>query len=364
MLGDARPHVTDLLPNGVVIFCVRSDVGIPSRPAARRSHPDRWLLSAGSAGSAGRRGPASLRDLVTNPLETNIETKIDIGARANQIGLGTNAALAVMKFAIGFIAASEALTADGFNSAGDVLATGAVYLGYCYARMPADDDHHYGHGNAESLAGLFVGAMLLATGVFIAIDGVLILLLYGKSEAPGVLALYAAGVTMVVKEALFRYTIRVANQLNSPALAASARDHRADVVAGTTVFVGVLAARIGMPILDPVAALVVGAYIAYTAAQPIRANLGILMDRAPPGVADDARRVALAQPGVRTVDAVRVHPLGPYYVVEIEIAADAELSLHDAHELAHRVSDTVIRDVDHVDRVNVHVNPDDCVRSR
>ena len=278
------------------------------------------------------------------------------GIRANVIGLGTNTGLAIAKLVVGFLAASEALTADGFNSAGDIVATAVGFAGYAYARRPPDDDHHYGHGNAESVAGLMIGGILLATGAFIAISGVLALV-DGKIDTPGEGAIWVAGITAIIKEWLYRYTVRVGKQLNSPSLLASACDHRADVLIAITVLAAVLAARLGVPALDPIAAVVIGLYIVWFSIAPIRSNVGILMDEAPSGVREEVERIAVADAAVERVDQTRVHPLGSYYVVDLEISVDGALSLHQAHDIAHRVGDSVQAQVPNVTDVKVHVNP-------
>lgn len=280
----------------------------------------------------------------------------DPGQRANFIGLGTNALLAVGKLTVGLTAGSDALIADGFNSAGDVLATAIGAIGYRLGRVPPDHNHPYGHGNAETVAGLVIGAMLLGTGAFIALNGVLALL-RGKTEAPGVAAVWAAGVTALVKEVLYRYTHRVGARLNSPALLASARDHRSDVLSAVAVAGGVLAARLGLPWLDPLAAVIIGLAIVGLAVQPLRHNFGVLMDESNPELGEQVRALASAQAGVLGVEQVRVHTLGSYHIVDFEICADAGLSLREAHELAHQVGDAVRAGLDHVQEVRVHVNP-------
>lgn len=281
----------------------------------------------------------------------------DPGLLAHSIGLAVNLLLTIAKFVVGWIAASAALTADGFNSAGDIFATAVGFVGYSYARKPPDEDHHYGHGNAESVAGLIIGAMLAATGVFIAIEGVLALI-SGRAGAPGVLALWVAAITVVSKELLYRYVRRVGTRLRSQSLLASARDHRGDVLVGITVFVGVFAARLGVPALDPIAACGIGLYITWFAIEPIRTNVGILMDQSPPEMRDAIRGVVIADEGVRQVDRIRVHPVGTDFVVDLVIYVDARLSLRDAHEIAHRVEDSIAERVPHVVHVNVHVNPE------
>lgn len=280
----------------------------------------------------------------------------DPGSRANAVGLLANALLALAKFTLGTLAGSAAVVADGFNSAGDILATAIGWAGYRAAQRPPDENHHYGHGKFESAAGLSIGSILLATGVFVCIEGVRALV-SGPSEAPELLAVWVAVGTAVVKELLYRYTSAVGRRLNAPSLLASARDHRADVFIAATVVAGVVGARFGWPWLDPAAAAFIGVYIAWMAYAPIRENLGVLMDEAPPELVEEVGRVARAVAGVREVDTVRVHPLGSHYYVDLEIYVEGELSLHEAHAVAHAVQDSVASEVPHVRDVTVHVNP-------
>ena len=267
-----------------------------------------------------------------------------------------NVGLAAVKIAVGVAAGSQVLIADGVNSAGDVVATAIGWVGFTVGRRPPDVDHPYGHGAFEAAAGLAIGAGLVSTGVYVAVDG-LRALVAGPAEAPGAVVLAVAVGTAVVKEALYRYTTREAERLNSPALRASARDHRADVGLAGGVFVAVVGARAGWPWLDPVAAVGLGAWIGGMGLRPLRDNAGVLLDEAPPGVAEAAQRVAGDVEGVRRVDRVRVHALGTGHVVAIDVSADAEWTLHRAHALAHAVSEAVVAEVPHVTEAIVHVNP-------
>lgn len=282
----------------------------------------------------------------------------DPGARANAIGLIANVLLALAKFTLGTLAGSTAVVADGFNSAGDIFATAIGWAGYRYAQRPPDANHPFGHGNFESIAGLAVGAILLVTGVFVSVEGFRGLFA-GPSEPPEVLALWVALGTAAVKELLYRYASRVGRRLNAPSLLASARDHRADVFVAITVVAGVLGARWGWPWLDPAAAAVVGAYIAWMAWEPVRHNLGVLLDEAPPDVVAAVTTSAGEVQGVHDVANVRVHPLGSHYYVDLEIAVDGELSVREGHELAHAVERRILDEVAHVRDVTVHVNPAD-----
>ena len=283
-------------------------------------------------------------------------SQAEAGLRANLVGVTVNVGLAVAKLVVGVWMGSQALVADGYNSAGDVVATAIAAGAYRFAMQPADENHPYGHGNAESLAGLVIGVLLFATGVYITLSGV-VALGRGVAEAPGFWALPVAAATIVVKELLYRYTIAVGRRLNSPSLKASARDHRADVASAAAVVAGVAGARMGFPWLDPVAAMLIGVWIAWMAVEPIRENLGVLMDESDPAQAERIRLLAREIEEVREVSQVRVHPLGGTLRVDLEIHVDGSLSLFRAHELAHAVEEHVMAREEHVVDVSVHVNP-------
>ena len=244
--------------------------------------------------------------------------------RAHAVALVANVGLAAVKIAVGVAAGSQVLIADGVNSAGDVVATAIGWVGFTVGRRPPDVDHPYGHGAFEAAAGLAIGAGLVSTGVYVAVDG-LRALVAGPAEAPGAVVLaVAVGTALALSRRHWisskaRYTTREAERLNSPALRASARDHRADVGLAGGVFVAVVGARAGWPWLAPVAAVGLGAWIGGMGLRPLRDNAGVLLDEAPPGVAEAAQRVAGDVEGVRRVDRVRVHALGTGHVVAIDV---------------------------------------------
>jgi len=275
---------------------------------------------------------------------------------AHAAGLLANIGLAVAKLIVGVAVGSQVLVADGMNSTGDVLATGIGWLGFTLGRRPADDGHPYGHGAFEAAAGLVIGAVLLLTGVLVSVEG-LLALTAGAHQAPGSAAVGVAVVTAIVKEALYRYTIHEAERLHSPALRASARDHRADVGLALTVGAAVLGARWGAPWIDPLAAVLVGLWIVWMSWEPLRTNLGVLLDESPPGVADEVATVAASVEGVIEVVRVRVHTLGPTHSADVEIAVDGGWTVTAAHDVAHAVEDAVVEALGAVTEVRVHVQP-------
>jgi cation diffusion facilitator family transporter len=273
------------------------------------------------------------------------------------IALLTNIGLALLKFIVGTIAGSRALIADAFNSAGDVIATFVAWLAFRYGLKPPDDDHHYGHQNAEAMAGLLLGGMLIATGAFICIDGVIGIADQKDLQAPGALAIYAAIATGITKQILYVVSIREGRRGNSPTLLASARDHRADVVSSLVALLGILVARAGYPAFDAIAGIVIGLYILYLSFEPLRDNTGILMQAAPPELAIRAEQIAAGVEGIRAVDQVRVQPIGGSYRMDMSVHVDGQMTVAAAHHVAHRAEDAIRAVLDNVTEVHIHIEP-------
>lgn len=273
------------------------------------------------------------------------------------IALLINIGLAVMKFTVGMVAGSRALIADAFNSAGDVLATFVAWIAFRIGQAPPDDDHHYGHENAESLAGLVVGVMLCATGLFICLEGVRAWFEPGHGTVPETMALWAALLTAVIKEGLYRVSLRVGQATHSPTLLASARDHRADVVTSIVAAIGIGLARAGYPGFDDAAGGVIGVYIFWLGFLPTRTNLRVLMAGAPPEIGALATWHAARAEGVRAVERVQVLPMGGRYQVDIVIHVDAHLTVDAAHAIAHGAEDAIRAAMTNITAVRVHVEP-------
>ncbi len=279
--------------------------------------------------------------------------------RVTLVGLGANALLCVLKLVIGFAAHSSGLISDAVNSASDVLNTLIAMIGVRIGNKQADADHPYGHARFECVASLLLAFLVFATGVGIGWNGVKDIISGGKGlEVPGLPALIAALVVCTSKELLYWYTIRAAKKLDSLALKASAWDHRSDVFAALGVFAGILGARLGLPILDAVAGVVISILILRVAVNIFIEAVNQTVDRAcEPELEGRFRTAALSQGGVRRIDELRSRRVGPGVYVDMEIAADGNLSLRDAHDIAERVHDAVEACEPGIRHCMVHVNP-------
>jgi len=286
-------------------------------------------------------------------------TKVDFfdSKTCTLVGLVTNAALAIFKLLAGIFGFSYAMIADAIHSFSDCFATATCYVGIRIGERPADESHPYGHANAETIAAFLVALTILATGIFVAVEAVQ--LIFEKDfETPAVIALVAAVMSIVIKEGMFRYTLKVGERNNSPAVIASAWDHRSDAYSSVAVLLGILGARLGFHYLDPVAGLAVSALIIKMSVSLLRSNVGILMDESPePALMDEIKAAALEVKGTRAVDSLKVHRRGSAITIDIEVAVDSKLTVEQGHRVAAGVRSRLLNEIEHVQDVMVHVNP-------
>ena len=288
-----------------------------------------------------------------NPRE---HEQVAVGVSAVTIFI--NVALSVFKFAAGILARSGAMVSDAVHSASDVLATLIVILGVKLAGRAADADHPYGHERLECVAALVLGIILGATGVGIGWSGIQKILGGEDLTSPGTLALAAAVVSIVVKEAMFWYTRAAARRIDSSALMAEAWHHRSDALSSVGSFAGILGARLGWPVLDPIASVVICLFILKAAWDILSDALERMTDHAcAPELAEEMETSVLSQPGVLGVDALNTRLFGDRIYVDVEIQADGELTLNETHATAQAVHDALEEGFPQIKHCMVHVNP-------
>lgn len=286
--------------------------------------------------------------------------------KAAWLGIVGNLALAGLKGAIGFISGSKALMADAVASASDVAGSFAVLVGIKAAKRPADDDHPYGHGKAETIAAIVVSVLMIIVGFEIgrsAFDT----LRSGVTEPPGMIALVALGISIAVKEILFRYNYHLGKKLSSQALIANAWDHRTDVFSSLAAAVGVGGALLGryleqpkLYLLDPAAGLFVSVLVLRMGYKMIKESVHNTMDHVL-HEEDAAELVQAVQriKGVITVDGLRAREHGHYVIVDVKISVNPRISVSEGHEIAKTVKQHLMKRFTHVADVLVHVNPYD-----
>lgn len=279
------------------------------------------------------------------------------GERSLRVSFLANVLLVAGKLTGGIVGSSQALIADGFNSMLDVVAGAIALVGYRVSNKPPDEDHHYGHANAETVAALIVGLLIIATGSIIVREAIGTIW-EGTAERPALWTVFVAVAVIALKFGLYLYTRAVAKSEKSLVVAATATDHLSDVIATTGVLIGVIGAQLGYPVLDPIAAFWVAAVILYHAFRIVRDNTFVLLGGAPSQETIDAITKTLrAVPGVMGLHRTKVRTAGRRLLVDTEILVDGSLSVEDAHDIANRAGDSVMSEHTTVEDVIVHVEP-------
>ena len=284
-------------------------------------------------------------------------------ARARRVAFVTiiaNVLLAGFKLIAGIAAHSSAMISDAVHSASDVFSTIIVLIGLRISGKAADKEHPYGHERFECAASMILAFILFATGILIGWKGIenIISGSYVLQMAPGVLALVAAVVSIVVKEAMYWYTWLTAKKINSTALKADAWHHRSDALSSIGALAGIVGARMGLPILDSIASIVICLFILKVAVDIFIEALNKTVDRAcDEKCVEHIVRTVLEQPGVKALDNIKTRQFGSAIYTDIEIAVDPQLRLVDAHAIAESVHGAVEKSTPNLKHCMVHVNP-------
>ncbi|WP_297498042.1 cation diffusion facilitator family transporter [Thermococcus sp.] len=266
-----------------------------------------------------------------------------------------NVLLALLKLTVGFLYSSIALISDGVHSLSDVVTSVAGYFGLRVASRPPDKDHPFGHSRFEPLVAFLIGEALLVVAYEIGRDSVQRLLV-GEAIAVNSVMLGVTVLSIIAKEAMFRYSIHIGRRLNSQILIADAYHHRSDSLSSLAVLVGLSAQRFGFQYGDALAGLVVVAFLVKVSIEIIRENVGYLTGRAPPfEVCEEIKRRALSLQNVLGVHDLRAHYVGSRLHVELHIEVSPDLSLKEAHDVSEEVKER-IEEIPEVDRVFVHVD--------
>ncbi|MBR5343020.1 MAG: cation transporter [Oscillospiraceae bacterium] len=279
--------------------------------------------------------------------------------RVSLVSIAGNALLSLFKLLAGIFAHSGAMISDAVHSASDVLSSIIVIVGVRLAGREADKEHPYGHERYECVAAIVLAVILLVTGLFIGHSAIeKITGEAGETETPGLLALIAAAVSIVCKELMFWYTRFHAKRIDSGALMAEAWHHRSDALSSVGALIGIAGARMGYPVLDPVASLVICFFIAKAAFDIFRDATAKMVDHSCSEQTEQALRdCALAQEGVLGVDLLQTRVFGSRIYVDIEICADGGITLAASHEIAERVHAAIEQSFPKVKHIMVHVNP-------
>lgn len=279
-------------------------------------------------------------------------------------GGAVNVLLLVFKFVAGILGHSAAMVADAIHSLSDFVTDIIVLVFVHISGKPKDKSHDYGHGKYETLAMTFIALVLLAVAGGIVYEGMVKIVFWtkgGQLEAPGMLALGAALVSIVMKEGIFHYTMKKSREQDSPALEANAWHHRSDALSSIGTAIGIGGAIfLGQrwTVLDPLASAIVGLFIANVSVRLLRGGIGDLMEQSlPDDVEQEILRVASSVPDVVEPHDLRTRRIGNHYAIELHILMDGNIPLCQAHDKASEVEELLRGKYGEDTHVVVHVEP-------
>jgi cation diffusion facilitator family transporter len=288
----------------------------------------------------------NFKDLAAESEDTEHSTaeRASAAARSTWVSVGVNLVLTATQIVVGVMAKSQGLIADGIHSLSDLVADFVVLFAGHHSKKDADEDHPYGHQRFETAASLVLGTLLLVVGVGMLWSA------FRKLEAPEtvptvhIVALWVAGGALIAKELLFRYMLSVAKRVKSSMLVANAWHARSDAASSLVVGIGIIGNLAGYPILDPIAALIVGFMVTRMGWGFSWDALHDLMDRAVDEEEVKAiRRTLLETPGVSDVHDVRTRKMGDMIVVDAHIEVDAGITVEAGHDIAVQARQRVLQ---------------------
>ncbi|MDD6798314.1 MAG: cation diffusion facilitator family transporter [Clostridia bacterium] len=295
--------------------------------------------------------------------EKNVITEKDFQKVANKVSLITiigNAVLSVLKLLAGIIAHSNAMISDAIHSASDVFSTFVVIIGIKLSSKEPDKGHPYGHERLECVAAIILAMVLFITGLGIGMEALKNILRgnYSDLQMPGILALIAAVVSIASKEGMYWYTRYYAKKIDSSALMADAWHHRSDAFSSIGALIGIAGARLGFPVMDSIASLVIFVFIVKAAVDIFKDAIDKMVDHS----CDEETEKQIADcvmknENVLGVDLLQTRIFGNKIYVDVEIQADASYTLQEAHDIAEAVHDDIERNFPKVKHIMVHVNP-------
>lgn len=281
-----------------------------------------------------------------------------IAIKVSIISIILNCLLTLIKFISGVISKSSAMISDSVHSLSDVLSTFVVIIGVKISNKKADSDHPYGHERIECVSAIILSGMLFVVGALIGINGIKNVTNSSNLVMPGVLALIASIISIISKEAMYQYTIRVSKKINSAALKADAWHHRSDALSSIGSFIGILGSRLGFKVFDPLASVIISLCIIKVSIDIFKDAIDKMVDKScDKEVIDKVISVIEKNESVKNIDDIKTRQFGNKAYVDVEISVDENLLLKDVHKVAEEIHDSVENEINIVKHCMVHVNP-------
>lgn len=285
-------------------------------------------------------------------------TNYELALKTSIVTIIINILLAIIKIIAGVIGNSSAMLADGVHTLSDVLTTIVVLMGLKISTKKPDKNHPYGHEKYELIFAKLLSVFLAGTGVFIGFNGIKVLV-SGNIEIPGRIAIYAALLSIIGKEAMYQYTIRVAKKIRSFSMEADAWHHRSDALSSAGTLLGILGARLGLAILDPIAGILVSGLIIKVGVDLYLKSIRGLVDES----VDDKtlkkiKGIILSVKEVKKINNLKTRISGNKIYVDVDIKVDGKMTVVEGHDVAQEVHDLVEKGIEDVKHCMVHVEPD------
>ena len=280
------------------------------------------------------------------------------GRKAVFIAIIGNVFLTIFNILVGINSGSFALITEGAHTLSDVATSIIAFLGFEVGQKPADAEHPLGHGRAEAISGLVIVIFLCLVSFEILRSAIIKLFFGGEITTPTLLAAGMAIVGLIINLLISHQIIKIGTSINSPAIVADGHHQRTDLFNSLAILIGVIVANLGYPIIDPVVGLIIGVIILYTAFKVGRDNINNIMGKVPSEeLIQEIHDTAESVPGVYGVHDIRVNYLGAYATATLHVSLDPDLSLNEAHKIAHLVQNKVDDKVDLIEGVTCHTCP-------
>jgi cation diffusion facilitator family transporter len=282
------------------------------------------------------------------------------GIKVTLVGSLANTLLIILKFWGGLLGNSQALVADAVHSISDLASDAVVLLGLKWGRKPADQQHPYGHGRIETIAGMAMGLLLIVVGCWIgfgAVDSIA----HPVQSQPSLLAIVVAFISVAVKEALYWYTVAVGRKLRSMAIIGNAWHHRSDALSSVAVLVGVIVAYLNPAwfLADAYAALIVSFFIIKVGSSLVWAAFKEVVDTSPgEEILQRIHDIASGVEGATDIHDIMARQSGPHIYVDMHIVVDPSLTVREGHRIAKQIEANLFSDITEIARVTIHVDPD------
>ncbi|PGY11899.1 cation diffusion facilitator family transporter [Bacillus sp. OV166] len=277
------------------------------------------------------------------------------GERGAIISIIAYICLSSLKLAVGLIANSEALKADGLNNATDIIASIAVLIGLKLSQRPADDDHPYGHWKSETVASMVASFIMMVVGIQVTYEAITSIF-NGKNESPDLLSAWTGLFCALVMYFVYRYNKKLSREINSQSVMAAAKDNLSDAWVSVGTFIGIVGAQFNLPWLDPITAIIVGLLICKTGWEIFRDASHYLTDGFDEKQIETYKETIIDCYGVKGVKDIKARNYGNNVVVDIVILVNSDLDIRGAHDIATKVENELIKEHNVYD-VHVHVEP-------